>query len=196
ERGRFRLLELRNTHRQFGRFNRPNLYYPLYVDPISGRVALRNNPGLVEVYPNWEDGFQGCWGWGRAKVERENRDLVGRQVNGSWKVFRKAYAIEVGGRLVRRKLQTIWTDKDYHTEKGQAAFDALIPGRVFQSPKPVELIKTILRLANDPEAVVLDFFAGACSTAQAVLELNREDGGKRQFIMIQLPEPTPSGSEA
>ena len=46
------------------------------------------------------------------------------------------------------------------------------------------------------EDIIIDFFAGSCSTAQAVLELNREDGGNRRFIMVQLPEPTPAGSTA
>ena len=47
-----------------------------------------------------------------------------------------------------------------------------------------------MRIIQDEEAIVLDFFAGSCTTAQAVLELNREDGGNRRFIMVQLPEPT------
>jgi len=62
----------------------------------------------------------------------------------------------------------------------------------------VSLIKRFLQLGtgNAPDGIVLDFFAGSCTTAQAVLELNREDGGDRRFIMVQLPEPTPQGSPA
>jgi adenine-specific DNA-methyltransferase len=190
EKGRYRLLELRNTHRQFGRFNRPRLFYPLYIDPERYTVSLEKTPELVEVYPVWDDGFEGCWTWGQRKVERENHLLVGKKVGDKWKVFRKAYAF-AKGKVARKKLQTIWTDKEFHTEKGQAVFDELIPGRLFQSPKPVELIKRLTRLSSSGEDIILDFFAGSCTTAQAVLELNREDGGERQFIMVQLPEPTP-----
>jgi adenine-specific DNA-methyltransferase len=194
--GHYRLLELRNTHRQFGRFNRPNLYYPLYVDPKERSVWLVPAKGRIEVRPDWDDGFEGCWAWGKPKVGRDTTSLMGRFVNGRWKVYRKSYSTQEGGSIVRRKLKTIWTDKEFQTEHGQAEFDKLIPGRVFQSPKPVDLIKTCLELMNDPEAFVLDFFAGSGTSAQAVLQLNREDGGNRRFILVQLPEPTPAGSNA
>jgi adenine-specific DNA-methyltransferase len=196
ERGQFRYLELRNTHRQFGRFNRPNLYYPLYAEPIDGSVWLKAAAGRVEVHPHWDDGFEGCWAWGKEKVSRDRELLAGRKVGKRWKVFRKSYATDEAGGTVRKKLKTIWTEPEYQTERGQATFDELIPGRVFQSPKPVALINTALLLVNDPDAIVLDFFAGSGTTGQAVLELNREDGGNRRFILVQLPEPTPDRSEA
>ncbi|MGB6875853.1 MAG: site-specific DNA-methyltransferase [Candidatus Acidiferrales bacterium] len=196
ERGRYRLLELRNTHRQFGRFNRPKLYFPLYVNPTDEAVSLSENRGWTEVLPNWDDGFEGCWSWGVKKATLQRNALIGKKVSGRWKIFRKAYALGEDGDVVRKKLKTIWNDKEYHTEKGQAALDDLVPGRVFQSPKPVGLIQTQLELCNDPDAIVLDFFAGSATTAQAVLDLNRADGGDRRFICVQLPEPTPTGSEA
>lgn len=195
-RARYRLLELRNTHRQFGRFNRPNLYYPFYVNPRNGEVSLDGREGWIRVLPKWDDGFEGCWSWGKKKAAQESNSLIGRQISGRWKIFRKAYALTDEGTIARKKLKTIWDDKQYHTEKGQAALDELIPGRVFQSPKPVALIRTQLELCNDPDAIVLDFFAGSATTAQAVLELNHADGGNRQFICVQLPEPTPSDSNA
>lgn len=63
---------------------------------------------------------------------------------------------------------------------------------VMDFPKPVDFIKLVVQQAttSDEADLVLDFFAGSCTTAQAVLELNREDGGNRQFVMVQLPEPT------
>ncbi len=66
----------------------------------------------------------------------------------------------------------------------------------FDYPKPVELIKHFLLIATKEDDLILDFFAGSCTTAQAVLELNRENGGERRFIMVQLPEKTPDDSEA
>ena len=67
---------------------------------------------------------------------------------------------------------------------------------VLNNPKPVGLIKHLLAFSTDTDSLVVDFFAGSCTTAQAVLELNREDEGNRRFIMVQLPEPTPEGSIA
>jgi len=196
ENGRHRLLELRNTHRQFGRFNRPKLYYSLYINPTNGEVFLHPEKGFIDVLPIWDDGFEGCWSWGREKASRERQLLIGKAIGGKWKVYRKAYAIGENGDTPRKKLKTIWTDKEYHTEKGQEALDELIPGRVFQSPKPVALIKTQLELCNDLDALVVDFYAGSCTSAHAALELNCEDGGNRRFVCVQLPEPTPEGSEA
>jgi adenine-specific DNA-methyltransferase len=66
---------------------------------------------------------------------------------------------------------------------------------MFDTPKPVELLKLLLQLSVD-DGVVLDFFAGSATTAHAVLELNKEDGGNRKFIMVQLPEPCDEQSEA
>ncbi len=64
---------------------------------------------------------------------------------------------------------------------------------VMDFPKPVDFIKLVVQQAttSDEADLVLDFFAGSCTTAQAVLELNREDDGNRRFIMVQLPEPLP-----
>ncbi|MCT1590769.1 site-specific DNA-methyltransferase [Kocuria palustris] len=68
-------------------------------------------------------------------------------------------------------------------------------GTPFDNPKQMAFMKRIISIA-DPDAMVLDFFAGSATTAHAVMELNAEDGGTRRFIQVQLPEPTPEGSEA
>lgn len=62
----------------------------------------------------------------------------------------------------------------------------------FDTPKPTKLIRRLLQLAttHNDDSLVMDFFAGSGTTAQAVLELNREDGGNRRFLLVQLPEPT------
>jgi adenine-specific DNA-methyltransferase len=71
-------------------------------------------------------------------------------------------------------------------------------GDIFDNPKPTRLMKRILQLTTNPNGseTVLDFFAGSCTFAHTVLELNREDDGDRSFIMVQLPEPTPDDSPA
>jgi adenine-specific DNA-methyltransferase len=61
---------------------------------------------------------------------------------------------------------------------------------LFITPKPTHLIKRMLEIATNTDSIILDFFAGTGSTAHAVYDLNKEDGGKRSFIMVQLPEPT------
>jgi adenine-specific DNA-methyltransferase len=81
--------------------------------------------------------------------------------------------------------------------QGTREIRSLFGAKVFPYAKPVSLIKALIEQATSPaDDIVLDFFAGSCTTAQAVLELNRQDGGSRQFIMVQLPEPLPEGSPA
>ena len=85
---------------------------------------------------------------------------------------------------------------DVYTRDGTAEMDALFGARVMEFPKPVALIKELVEQLPMRNSIVLDFFAGSGTTAHAVMESNRDDGGNRKFILVQLPEPTPEGSEA
>ncbi len=68
--------------------------------------------------------------------------------------------------------------------------------KIFTNPKPLDLIKYFLQVTTISSDIILDFFAGSGTTAHAVMELNKEDGGNRKFILVQLPEPTAPDSEA
>ncbi|AXW86849.1 DNA methyltransferase [Lonsdalea britannica] len=94
---------------------------------------------------------------------------------------------------------TIWMHSDVgHNQEAKQEVKALFDDKAyFDSPKPVRLIEHILTIASkEDNFTVLDFFAGSATTAHAVMQLNAEDNGKRRFIMVQLPEPTPEASEA
>ncbi len=138
----------------------------------------------------------------------------------SWRVSRETYAkLAAGGRIwwgkdgdadmpfVKRFLSEVqagvvpvsWWDYRFAGSNRNATMELrdLFPdGLPFESPKPTQLVKRLLMIATCPDAIILDFFAGSCTTAQAVLELNREDGGKRQVLLVQVPEPVPANSEA
>jgi adenine-specific DNA-methyltransferase len=141
EGGKFRYMELRNTHREFGRFNRKDLYYPLYVR-ADGTVSLNDEPGAVRVVPDWDDGFEGCWTWGKEKARNEISLLVGREARAKTKIYRKSYA--TGS---ERMIKTIVSDKEFITERGQREFSSLFSSRekIFQSPKSPFLIKELVR---------------------------------------------------
>ncbi len=81
------------------------------------------------------------------------------------------------------------------TRKGSSEIENLMGGRFFEFPKPVDLLKFIIQTVSYQD-IVLDYFAGSCTTAQAILELNKKNGGNRKFICAQLPEPTNENSEA
>jgi adenine-specific DNA-methyltransferase len=192
--GYFRLLELRNTHRDFGLHNRKNLYYPIYVNTETLDVSLdMNDKYNYEIYPIWDDGFKGCWTWSKEKSIKENHLLTARLVNGKYKIYRKSY-----GEGATMMLKTILNDKDFFTEKGQLLFNVLFntKDKIFQSPKSVDLLKILINTMGSGNEIILDFFSGSATTAHAVMQLNSEDGSKRKFIMVQLPEETDPKSEA
>lgn len=192
----YRELELRNTHREFGRFNRPNLWYPFYVDG-SGNVSCHKIMDCIEVYPIWEDGFEGCWTWSKDKAENNIELLTAKSINNKWKIFRKSYAI-IDGNISSKQVKSIWTDNMFFTEKGQDVINKLfnIKTKIFQSPKSIQMLKQCIQMIGNKDCLILDFFSGSATTAHAVMQLNAEDGGNRKFIMVQLPELTDEKSEA
>lgn len=186
DRGKFRLLELRNTHREFGKHNRKNLYYPLYAND-EGEVFLNESEGPHKILPDWDDGYKGCWTWDKEKAKRDLDFLAAQKINGRWKVYRKSYSDGAD-----KMLKTIFFEKAFYTERGQKEFNRLFETRekIFQSPKSPHLLAELMKTVTSDSDIILDFFAGSGSAAQAVLELNAQDDGKRRFILLQLPVPT------
>lgn len=185
ENGRYRLQPLRNTHREFNRETRPNLWYPLYVDPDSGEVHLESGNDRVEVYPLWSDGLEGCWTWDQDKARRDRDLLVGRESKGQWKVYRKDYAMQ-GGSAVTYTPKTIWDDNDLRTDHAQQVLNDIIGDQVFRAPKPPALIKRAIQLSSGEGEYVLDFFAGSGTTAQSVISLNRERDSSQKYILVDM----------
>ena len=108
----------------------------------------------------------------------------------SWNIYTKIWLndrIEVG---------QLPSDLILKFENRHAAKELVSMGIPFDFPKPVALIKYILHLFTSKDFICLDFFSGSATTAHAVMQLNAEDGGKRKFIMVQLPEKTDEKSEA
>ena len=94
---------------------------------------------------------------------------------------------------------TLWPyDEVGHNHEASNEIKALGLAGVFSNPKPTRLVSRMIALSDtdDKDGIFLDFFGGSCTTAQAVLQANHEDGGSRQFIMVQLPEKCPEKSEA
>ena len=110
-------------------------------------------------------------------------------------IIRKIYLCDQPGRTP----ENLWEGSRFGTTRQAAAmikelFDGI---QVFDTPKPIELIRSMIIIAlKDNNAIVLDFFSGSATTAHAVMQLNAEDGGHRKFIMVQLPEVTDEKSEA
>ena len=136
-----------------------------------------------------------CWGASEtdfAKMVADNRIWFG--VKGDNIPAVKKFLSEVKDGVTAT---TVWHyDEVSHTDKAKKDLASLMQGTYFDYPKPVELIKKIQIVSAFKDSIILDFFSGSATTAHAVMQLNAEDGGNRQFIMVQLPEPTDEKSEA
>ena len=93
---------------------------------------------------------------------------------------------------------TIWKYQEVgHSQEASQSLKKLFDGKAyFTYPKPVGLVKRIVELYSNPDSIILDFFSGSATTAQAAMEINAEDGGNRKFIMVQLQEPLEENNEA
>ena len=87
-------------------------------------------------------------------------------------------------------------DVGFNSDGTRQLREVLCTDKTFTQPKPVQLVSFLMTLLRSPDALVLDFFGGSGTTAQAVMELNKADGGNRQFILVQLPELTAADSPA
>lgn len=136
-----------------------------------------------------------CWLYTKDVMDaaiKDNRIWFGKDGNGVPRI--KTYLTSKERGLT---LETILFAKDASTnEKAKNDLKELFDGiAVFETPKPVELISILAQVALK-DGLVLDFFAGSSATAHAVMQLNKEDGGNRRFICVQLPEPCDPKSEA
>lgn len=199
ENGKYRLLELRNRNPAFNRENRPNLYFPIYVDEKTGKVSLEKTEQFSNMaLPLNSKGEEGCWTWSMKKVKEENDLLVGKKVEtGVWRVYRKDY-IPKNGAFTKEK--SLWIEKAMNHENGKEEIARLFGTTgnksPFDFPKSVDLISKCLRIGLSKADIILDFFAGSGTTGHAVMKMNAEDGGNRQYICVQLPEATDAKSEA
>jgi adenine-specific DNA-methyltransferase len=130
-----------------------------------------------------------CWSVTKKKLEEliaDNRVWFG--ANGDNVPRRKVFITEAREGLTPH---TLWTAGEVGTNDSakKDLMDLFDGTEVFETPKPVGLVKRMLEIATDKGDLVLDFFAGSGVTAQAVLDLNRADGGSRRFVLVQLPEP-------
>lgn len=154
---------------------RPNLRYPIVWEG-------------QEIWPDQQ------WIWSRERVEAavQNDEVVVNETDGKMSVRVKQYLRDDEGVIRRTKPLSIAIGP--YNQAGTAEVSELLGTGVFGFPKPSKLIRRMLSISvgdvAETDGIVLDFFAGSGSTAHAVLDLNKEDGGNRKFILVQLPEPT------
>lgn len=185
-RGKYYLGQFQASGSDATRTARPNMWFPIYVK--SDGTITSEVPAQFEreILPKEVNGEEGRWLWSKEKFEND-KDLL-LHFDGTT-VSRKIYFDAEQDQNVYQ-VEKAWFE-DFRNAEGTKEVDELFKRKkVFDHPKPTGLLKHLINLHPDPNAVVLDFFAGSASTADAVMQLNAEDGGSRSFIMVQLPEPT------
>lgn len=195
--GHYRLLGLRQRGSASRRIDRPEMYFPIFVSPDGSQVSLDSLDGWAQVLPRKSDGMDGRWMWGRDKCRRDGARLVARWIDrrGEFDIFVKD-TLKKGGTERLRKFKSIWDDKGFNNQAGTQEVKTLLGGDYMSFPKPVALMRELLLLGVPTGGIVLDFFAGSSSMAQAVMKLNQEDGLERPFMMVQLDEALDPGGEA
>lgn len=182
---RYRRRSIRKEGSASLRSDRPNSWFPLVA------------PDGTEVYPFKPDGTEGRWRWDINTYRKNEQQGIVEWVKteNGWQAYAKQYLDTEAS----KPPETLWLHQEVgHNHSAAESLKKLLSGKVFDSPKPIELITKMLKLATytDTGDIVLDFFSGSATTAHAVMQLNAEDGGSRRFIMVQLPEICNEKSEA
>lgn len=186
----WRELGLRQRGAASLRTDRPDMFFPIYVNPKTCKASLeKSSEYSYEVIPRKSNGIEGRWMWGKEKVQKDIDRVYARNIKkrDEFDIFIKDY-LERNDEIRTKKPKSIWIDKEVNTEAGGKIVKSLLGPGIFSFPKPIGLIKKILLLSTDENDLILDFFAGSGTTAHSVMQLNAEDGGNRKFILVQLPE--------
>ncbi|MCI6593365.1 MAG: site-specific DNA-methyltransferase [Spirochaetia bacterium] len=199
KKGGYNIHPLYNSNEAFHKGNRPNLYYPFYVyknEKLGDgfyKIGLDEKPNSVKIYPplSQKNKVQFVWRWGKEKaLENMNEEIIGYEVTpGEFRIVQKM-------RHSEKIIRSLLIDTKYSSRRGTAEVEELMEGKIFSFPKPLSLLYDFCKIGLNDNDIILDFFSGSATTAHAVMQLNAEDGGKRKFIMVQLPEVTDEKSEA
>jgi len=164
------------------RTERPNLYYPIYYNEKTNELSLTKSKGWEELLPLNNDGEEKTWRWGKETfLELQATELFVKKVKGKNKIYKKRRLTDNTG----KKPKTVWYDSKYDASSNGIMLLQKILGKdnTFNYPKSLYAVKDILEITTDKNSLILDFFAGSGTTGQAVLELNHQDKGNRQFIL-------------
>ncbi len=202
--------ELRNRNPKYGKFNRPNLFYPIYINPNkkdeNGYCPVSDTQSLeysIGVLPYNSENGESCWRWGKKKLVKNigdssmNSNVVAREKSsGKWGIYEKYRKGTYKAKTIwfedleipdeEDDDDGIWEETGVITEQGSVELKKYGMAEMFDFPKPTYLIKKLLQLGSDENSICMDFFSGSGSTADAVLNLNVIDGC-RKFIAVQLP---------
>jgi len=158
--------------------DRPNMFYPLYYSPDGSVSTTKQSSEMKEVFPIDSKGIHRRWLWGKEKAEKE-----------SWKLYASPkgviYVKNYNSTGKRIKIRSILDNVNYLNDKATQEIKKVYGEKIFETPKPLNLIKDIIDFCCEENALVLDFFAGTGTTGAACYELNVERNSKRNVILVE-----------
>lgn len=187
---KYREEDLRKRGSHDERADRPNLFYPFFYSPDTNELLIGDNEdetpsGFIRIEPMKSKRVQGTWRWGKETAKDQMFYLHPRFMpnKNQWSVFEWEYLKERG----EVKPTSLWDFKDVNSERGTEVFSKLgFSKSTFPNPKPVGTIERVVKIATAKDSFVLDSFAGSGTTAHAVLKMNKQDGGNRKFILVEM----------
>ncbi|MCL2039926.1 MAG: site-specific DNA-methyltransferase [Bacteroidetes bacterium] len=179
--GKYKLTALQRTGDGSKREDRPNLFYPIYYLEEDNIISIEKKANAIEILPIDGNGIERRWRWSAAKISRDwQTELQVKKTNEKYKIYVKD---RLGDGNVKPK--SFWMKPEYAGMTGTNEIKKLLGEKVFTYPKSVYLVKDTIKILSEDDDIILDFFGGSGTTAHAVLELNKEDGGSRQFILCE-----------
>ena len=179
--------ELRKRGADARRVDSPNLYFPIYYNTETHEITLEPiNQREIVITPKLSSGEDGRWRWSKEKVLKEREKLyIRKNSKGLYNIYERKYVEEKNKQLA----PTIWDYADVNTELGTKLLKSILGNEVpFDYPKPLGIIKRVIFMVPNKQATILDFFGGSGTTMHATMQLNEEDGGHRQCILVQQNE--------
>ena len=182
---------LRRTGQDASRERRPKGWFPVFIDTQGVVYTTEDDKprqhGDTVLWPVNDAGEELSWTWSKAKINDEPHNLIivdGRDGKNIYKKQRPGL-----GDLPTSKPKSIIYKPEYSSSNGTAELSRLMGSNVFDSPpKPRSLIRDFILIGSGSDGIILDFFAGTGTTGHAVMAQNARDGGKRRFILVQLPQ--------
>lgn len=163
------------------REDRPTMFYPIFYNSATGDITTikPTSSGYIEMLPVDTNGVERRWRWGKAMVEQKwQTEIEVRETSGEFRLYTK-------DRMKGEKPKTVWLKPEYSGASGTNSLKDLLGNKAFSYPKAVAQVRDAIQISTEPDDIVLDFFGGSGTTAQAVMEQNAIDGGMRKFIVIE-----------
>lgn len=185
---------LKSTGVNAPREKRPNLFFPIYIDIKTNSFNLtKNSSSDIEIYPI-TNGKEMSWRWSKEKFINQKYDVIITKNNEEFSIYKKQRPSL--GDIPTTKPKSILYKPQYSSGNGTSRIKELFGVKMFVNPKPVDLIYDFLQIGTSKNDIILDFFGGSSTTAEAVMKINAKKESARKYILVQLQEECDKNSEA